>query len=141
MRIFILSIFVLLLSGVVNADYTIRSVYKFENIDMIKNSDGSNIMNTTASGINAYSNGTTIIIKCLVNVKNSILIGSCQGSDKDGDIEFTTVERDISKGNKGIMKRIGGTGKYNNSTSTCEYVVELTDFTVGVGYLTASCKE
>ena len=32
MRIFILSIFVLLLSGVVNADYTIRSVYKFENI-------------------------------------------------------------------------------------------------------------
>jgi len=141
MRIFILSIFVLLLSGVVNADYTIRSVYKFENIDMIKNSDGSNIMNTTASGINAYSNGTTIIIKCLVNVKNSILTGSCQGSDKDGDIEFTTVERDISKGNKGIMKRIGGTGKYNNSTSTCEYVVELTDFTVGVGYLTASCKE
>ena len=66
---------------------------------------------------------------------------SCEGSDKDGDIEYTTVERDISKGNKGIMRRIGGTGKYENTSSTCEYVVELTDFAVGVGYLTANCKE
>ena len=39
------------------------------------------------------------------------------------------------------MRRIGGTGKYENTSSTCEYVVELTDFTVGVGYLTANCKE
>ena len=119
-----------LITSIAIADYTIRSVYKFENVDIIKNSDGSNIMNTTATGVNSYSNGNTVIIKCLVNVKNSILTGSCQGSDKDGDLEYTTVERDISKGNKGIMRRIGGTGKYENTSSTCENVVELTDFTV-----------
>ena len=141
MKTLLLTTLFFLITSIAVADYTIRSAYKFENIDMIKNSDGSNIMNTTATGINAYSTGDTVIIKCLVNLKNSILTGSCQGSDKDGDIEYTTVERDVSKGNKGIMRRVGGTGKYENKSSTCEYVVELTDFSVGVGYLTASCKE
>ena len=107
MKTLFLTTLFFLITSIAFADYTIRSAYKFENIDMIKNSDGSNIMNTTATGVNAYSNGDTVIIKCLVNLKNSILTGSCQGSDKDGDIEYTTVERDISKGNKGIMRHIG----------------------------------
>ena len=52
-----------------------------------------------------------------------------------------TVKRDTSKGNRGTFTRTGGTGKYANSAVTCAYVVELGDFGIGVGYLTANCKE
>ena len=108
---------------------------------MIKNSDGSNVANMTVNGYSKDSEGNSATSKCLISLSNGVVKGNCQGTDQDGDIEYTTVERDITKGNVGIIMRTGGTGKYANKTSTCEYTVVLTDFKVGVGYLTGSCKE
>ena len=141
MKLFIISIFILLLSGLANADYSVKSAYKFENIDIIKNIDNSNIVNMTVNGVSEDSNGNKVIMKCLLSLRNNIAKGNCNGTDQDGDIEFTTVERNVSKGNIGKMMRTGGTGKYANKTSICEYTVEISDFKIGVGYLTGSCKE
>jgi len=141
MRIFILFILAITFSTFANADYTIKSVYKLENSDMIKNHDDSNILNTTVNGIAVDSKGNKSTIKCLINLKNSVLFGNCHGVDQDGDADFYTVKRDMSKGPEGTWVRTGGTGKYANSDVNCVYLVELTDFTIGVGYLTATCKE
>ena len=141
MRLFIISVFILLLAGIVNADYTMKSVYKFDNVDTIKNMDDSNILNLTVNGFQEDSNGNNATSKCLISLINNVLNGNCQGTDQDGDIEYSTVERDLSKGNVGTILIKGGTGKYANKTSVCEYTVVLTDFKIGVGYLTASCKE
>ncbi|SVC92086.1 uncharacterized protein METZ01_LOCUS344940 [marine metagenome] len=142
MRSFLLTIFVLLISSTIaQADYTTKNVYKFENSDMIKNHDGSNIVNASGVGIAEDSNGNKSVLKCLVNISNGMLSGHCQSTDQDGDVEYTAISRDMSKGPQGTFTRTGGTGKYANTGVTCEYVVELTDFQVGVGYLTATCKE
>ena len=143
MRFLLLVISVLFLSSnIALADYTLKNVYKFENADMVTSHDGSNVMNATVAGVSSDSKGNTITIKCLVNVANKVISGHCEGTDQDGDIEYTTVSRDMAGGNnQGTFVRTGGTGKYANSPATCVYTVELTDFKIGVGYLTATCKE
>ena len=57
MRLFIISVFILLLAGITNADYTMKSVYRFDNVDMIKNMDDSTILNLTVNGFQEDSNG------------------------------------------------------------------------------------
>ena len=143
MRFLVLIVSVVCLSSsMAAADYTIRNVYKFENADMVATHNGSNAMNATVIGYSEDSNGNKASLKCVVNVTNGKISGHCQGKDQDGDIEYTTVSRDMSGGNKqGTLQRTGGTGKYAGSPSTCVYTVELSDFTVGVSYLTANCKE
>ena len=143
MRSLFLVVSVLFLSSnIALADYTLRNVYKFEKADMVTNHDGSNVMNATVTGVSSDSNGNTTTIKCLVTMASKAISGHCQGTDQDGDIEYTTVSRDLAGGNnQGTFVRTGGTGKYANSSATCVYTVELTDFKVGVGYLTATCKE
>ena len=129
-------------STMAHADYTLRNVYKFENADMVATQNGSNAMIASVIGYSEDSNGNKASLKCVVNVANGQISGYCQGTDQDGDIEYTTVARDMTGGNKqGTFQRTGGTGKYANSLATCAYTVELSDFTVGVGYLTADCKE
>lgn len=133
---------VCLSSSIAYADYTVRNVYKFENADMVATHNGSNAMNASVVGYSEDSNGNKASLKCVVNVTNAKISGHCEGTDQDGDIEYTTVSRDMAGGNKqGTFQRTGGTGKYANSSATCVYTVELSDFTVGVGYLTADCKE
>ena len=141
MKILLISMLTLLITNIAIADYDFENVYRFDNIDMIKNSDGSNVANMSVNGYSKDSEGNSATSKCLISLRNGVVKGNCQGTDQDGDIEYTTVERDITKGNVGIIMRTGGTGKYANKTSTCEYTVVLTDFKVGVGYLTGSCKE
>lgn len=142
MRFLLYTASILLVSStIVRADYTSTNVYKFENTDMIQNHDGSNIMNTTVTGVAEDSKGNRTTLKCLISIMDGMISGNCQGTDQDGDIEYTTVARDISKGNQGTFTRTGGTGKYENSEATCIYTVQLTDFKIGVGYLTADCKE
>ena len=141
MKILIVFIITLFISGIVYADYTVKNVYRFDNIDMIKNMDDSNILNLTVHGVAEDSNGNTSVSKCLIHVINGVINGNCEGKDQDGDIEYTTVQRDVNKGNVGELSRLGGTGKYANKKSICEYTVQITDFKVGVGYLTATCKE
>tara|TARA_B100000686_G_scaffold143292_1_gene150835 strand:+ start:33182 stop:33607 length:426 start_codon:yes stop_codon:yes gene_type:complete len=141
MKIWLTLITLILTTSITYADYTVKNVYRFDNIDMIKNADGSNVLNLTVNGVSEDSNGNKATSKCLVNVLDGIISGNCEAVDQDGDIEYSKVERNINKGNVGELKRIGGTGKYANKSSTCEYTVELTDFKIGVGYLTASCKE
>ena len=143
MRSLLLLVSVLFLSSnMAYADYTLRNVYKFENADMVATHNGSNAMNASVIGYSEDSNGNTVSLKCVVNVANGKISGHCQGTDQDGDIEYTTVSRDMAGGNKqGTLRRTGGTGKYANSPATCAYTIELSDFTVGVGYLTANCKE
>ena len=142
MRAFLLTISIsLIFSGTARADYTLKSAYKLENTDTVKNHDDSNIMNGTLSGVAEDSNGNRSVIKCLVSIIDSMLSGNCQSTDQDEDIEYMTAKRDMSKGNQGTFTRTGGTGKYHHSEATCTYVVELSDFEIGVGYLTANCKE
>ena len=129
------------MSSIVYADYTVKNVYRFDNIDMIKSTDSSSIISLTVNGFSEDSNGNKATSKCLVDVVKGTISGHCEAIDQDGDIEYSTVNRNMSEGNVGILQRTGGTGKYANKTSVCEYTVELTDFKVGVGYLTASCKE
>jgi hypothetical protein len=141
MKLFMIFIMTLFISSFASADYDFENVYRFDNIDMIKNNDDSNVANMTVNGFSSDSNGNKATSKCLISLRNGIVKGNCQGTDQDGDIEYTTVERDITKGNVGQIMRTGGTGKYADKTSSCEYNVILTDFKVGVGYLTGSCKE
>ena len=141
MKLFLISIITFIITNIAIADYDFENVYRFDNIDMIKNSDGSNVANMSVNGYSKASEGNSATSKCLISLRNGVVKGNCQGTDQDGDIEYTTVERDITKGNVGRIMRTGGTGKYENKTSTCEYTVVLTDFKVGVGYLTGSCKE
>ena len=135
------SIILLMSSGIAHADYTVKSAYKIEDASMIKNHDGSDITNATLTGISEDSNGNRSVLKCLVNITGNMLSGSCQSTDQDKDVEYMTSKRDMSKGNQGTFTRTGGTGKYANSAVTCTYVVELSDYGMGVGYLTANCKE
>ena len=58
MKLFIISAFILVVSSIANADYSIKNVYKFDNIDMIKNIDNSSIINMTVNGVSEDSNGT-----------------------------------------------------------------------------------
>ena len=141
MKLFIISAFILVVSSIANADYSIKNVYKFDNIDMIKNIDNSSIINMTVNGVSEDSNGNKANSKCIVSLRNSMIKGNCQGIDQDGDVEYSTVERDLTSGNVGKFMRTGGTGKYANKAAVCEYTVMLTDFKVGVGYLTGTCKE
>ena len=141
MKIGFISVVLIIFTNVAIADYDFENVYRFDNIDMIKNSDGSNVANMSVNGFSKDSNGNSATSKCLISLRNGVVKGNCQGTDQDGDIEYSTVERDLSQGNVGKIMRIGGTGKYANKTSTCEYTVVLTDFKVGVGYLTGKCKE
>jgi len=108
---------------------------------MIKNHDDSDIMNGTLTGVSEDSNGNRSVLKYLINIIGGMLSGSCQSTDQDKDVEYMMAKRDMSKGNQGTFARTGGTGKYANSAVTCAYVVELSDFGIGVGYLTANCKE
>jgi len=141
MKFFLITIFTVLIANISVADYEFENVYRFDNIDMVKNNDGSNIVNMTVNGFTKDSNGNSSTSKCIISLRNGVVKGNCVGTDQDGDIEYSTVERDLTKGNIGKIMRTGGTGKYTNKTSTCEYTVILTDFKIGVGYLTATCKE
>ena len=67
--------------------------------------------------------------------------GNCQSTDQDGDIEYSNIERDTTKGNVGQIIRTGGTGKYANKAATCEYTIIMSDFKLGAGYITGICKE
>ena len=131
----------LMSSGIAHADYTVKSAYKIEDASMIKNHDGSDITNSTLTGVSEDSKGNRSVLKCLVNITGGMLSGSCQSTDQDKDVEYMTAKRDTSKGNQGTFTRTGGTGKYANSAVACTYVVELSDYGIGVGYLTANCKE
>ena len=142
MRALLLMASILLISsGVAHADYTLKSAYRIENADTVEKQDGSNVMNATMNGVSEDSNGNKSVIKCLMSMTGSILSGTCQSTDQDNDVEYSTARRDTSKGNQGTFVRTGGTGKYATSGVTCTYVVELGDFEIGVGYLTANCKE
>ena len=130
-----------LISGAAVADYTMENVYKFENADMVSTGNGS-AMNASVTGISKDSNGNIATLKCVVNVADGKISGHCEGTDQDGDIMYNTVARDMAGGNnQGTFTYTGGTGKYANSTTTCVYTIQLSDFKVGVGYLTATCKE
>ncbi len=137
----ILSFLLFVFSQSVLADYTLKSVYKFENSSRISDGQGSFVLNVTVIGVGETSQGNRLKNTCVVQVKNKKIDGVCEAVDQDGDKEYTTVIRDMSKGNSGTITRTGGTGKYENTRSICEYIVEITDFGIGVGYLTASCKE
>ena len=47
MRLLLIPIITILISSIANADYSFENVYRFDNIDMIKNNEISLIVNTT----------------------------------------------------------------------------------------------
>ena len=105
MKLFLISIITFIITNIAIADYDFENVYRFDNIDMIKNNDDSNVANMTVNGFSKDSNGNKATSKCLISLRNGIVKGNCQGLDQDGDIEYTTVERDITKGNIGKIMR------------------------------------
>ena len=123
------------------ADYTLKSVYKFENASRVNDGQGSFVLNVTVVGVNETSKGDRSTNTCVVRVQNQQIYGVCESIDQDGDKEYTVVNRDMAQGNVGTIYRTGGTGKYENADSNCQYTVEITDFGIGVGYLTATCIE
>ena len=129
------------MTSIAFADYTMENIYKLEKIDMIKNSDGSNVVNLSLNGATKDSNGNKATMKCIFSVRNGLAKGNCQATDQDGDIEYSNVERDTTKGPVGQIIRTGGTGKYANKAATCEYTIVMADFKLGAGYMTGICKE
>ena len=142
MKVYIIAIIsVFLVTSSAFADYTVENIYKLENIDMTKNSDGSNVINLSVNGVTKDSKGNKATLKCIISGRNGLLKGNCQATDQDGDIEYSNIERDTTKGPVGQIIRTGGTGKYANKASTCEYTIVMADFKLGAGYITGICKE
>ena len=67
MKLFMIFIMTLFISSVASADYDFENVYRFDNIDMIKNNDDSNVANMTVNGFSSDSNGNKAISKCLIS--------------------------------------------------------------------------
>ena len=141
MKVYIIAILSFFVTSLAFADYTMENIYKLENIDMIKNSDGLNVINLTVNGVTKDSNGNKATIKCIISGRNALMKGNCQSTDQDGDIEYSNIERDTTKGPVGQIIRTGGTGKYANKAATCEYTIVMADFKLGAGYMTGICKE
>ena len=141
MKVYIIAILSFFVTSLAFADYTMENIYKLENIDMIKNSDGLNVINLTVNGVTKDSNGNKATIKCIISGRNALMKGNCQSTDQDGDIEYSNIERDTTKGPVGQIIRTGGTGKYANKAATCEYTIIMADFKLGAGYITGICKD
>ena len=103
------------------------------NQDIMNFGDKLAYRNTKAKGSWKDSLGDYGIINCLGNYLSSAKLGTnlnlyCQGSNKDGDIFWLTMQRNSKDYDGGIGKSeyIYGDGKFKNLISTkCIYAVEI----------------
>jgi hypothetical protein len=141
MKTFIILTLLLIISTIANADYSIQHAYNLKNIESISGPGETKIIVFSGNELAKDSRGNTSKGKCLVNVKDQIISVDCEAQDQDGDIIYSNLYRDMSKGPNGVRKVLGGTGKYENSNDVCNYQVEMIDVKLGIAYLSGQCKE
>ena len=122
------------------ADYTIQHAYNIKNLESITSADGSKILSFTANELAKDSRGNIAKGICLATVKNNQLSVDCESKDQDGDSIYSSLYRDMSKGPNGVRTIVGGTGKYENSSEVCNYLVDLIDVKLGIAVLSGECK-
>jgi|TARA_B110000196_G_scaffold138813_1_gene120352 hypothetical protein len=90
----------------------------------------------TIKGVFSDSRGHTGIVNCIATSgKNLDFV--CDTKDEDGDISYTSGRRE-GDGGKAIIT--GGTGKYANITSQCEYQIASFSKDIMVGLITMQCS-
>ena len=90
----------------------------------------------TIKGVFSDSRGYTGVINCLgTSGKNLDFV--CDATDEDGDMFYSSGKR-IDNGGEVIMT--GGTGKYANIISKCEYQIASFSSEVMVGLITMQCS-
>ena len=141
MKIFITLFFITIFTSSVYADYTIQNAYNLTNFESINAADGSKIISFTGNELSKDSRGNLSKGKCIVSIKNKILLVNCESTDQDGDIVYSTLYRDTNKGKVGTRTVTGGTGKYLNSNDVCSYEADMLDLKLGIALLSGECKE
>ena len=141
MKIIILLLITLFNLNVALADYKTTSVFKITNLDSVNTGENNRLVNFTLDITGITDTGITTEGKCVLTIKNNILEGNCENTDQDGDISYTSLYRDVAKGNTGKATRIGGTGKYANKNGTCVYEVIVRNLKLGIGYSEGTCTD
>ena len=90
----------------------------------------------TIKGVFSDSRGHTGVINCIATSgKNLDFV--CDSKDGDGDMFYSSGRR---AGDAGEAIITGGTGKYANITSQCEYQIAALSKVVMVGLITMQCS-
>jgi hypothetical protein len=141
MKIIILLLITFFNLNVALADYKTTSVFKITNLDSVNTGENNRLVNTTLDITGITDTGITTEGKCVLTIKNNILEGNCENTDQDGDISYTSIYRDVAKGNVGKATQIGGTGKYANKNGTCVYEVIVRNLKLGIGATEGTCTD
>jgi hypothetical protein len=141
MKIIILLLITFFNLNVALADYKTTSVFKITNLDSVNTGENNRLVNTTLDITGITDTGITTEGKCVLTIKNNILEGNCENTDQDGDISYTSIYRDVAKGNVGKATQIGGTGKYVNKNGTCVYEVIVRNLKLGIGATEGTCTD
>ena len=123
------------------ADYKQSSIFKITNIDSVNTGGNNKLVNFTLDITGITDTGITTEGKCVLTIKNEILEGNCENTDQDGDVSYTSIYRDVAKGNIGEATRIGGTGKYANKKGSCLYEVIVRNLKLGIGATKGTCTD
>ena len=141
MKIIILLLITFFNLSIALADYKTTSVFKITNLDSVNTGENNRLVNTTLDITGITDTGITTEGKCVLTIKNNILEGNCENTDQDGDISYTSIYRDVAKGNVGKATQIGGTGKYVNKNGTCVYEVIVRNLKLGIGATEGTCTD
>tara|TARA_X000001036_G_C20561084_1_gene758512 strand:+ start:391 stop:819 length:429 start_codon:yes stop_codon:yes gene_type:complete len=141
MKIIILLLITFFNLNIALADYKTNSVFKITSLDSVNTGDNNRLVNFTLDITGITDTGITTEGKCVLTIKNNILEGNCENTDQDGDISYTSLYRDVAKGNIGEATRIGGTGKYANKNGTCVYEVIVRNLKLGIGASEGTCPD
>ena len=123
------------------ADYKQSSVFKITNLDSVNTGENNKLVNFTLDITGMTDTGIITEGKCVLTIKNNILEGNCENTDQDGDISYTSIYRDVAKGNVGEATQIGGTGKYANKKGSCVYEVTVRNLKLGIGATEGTCDD
>ena len=141
MKIIILLLITFFNLNIALADYKTTSVFKIASLDSVNTGENNRLVNFTLDITGITDTGITTEGKCVLTIKNNILEGNCENTDQDGDISYTSIYRDVAKGNVGKATQIGGTGKYANKNGTCVYEVIVRNLKLGIGATEGTCTD
>ena len=141
MKIIILLLITFFNLNLALADYKQSSVFKITNLDSVNTGENNKLVNFTLDITGTTDTGIITEGKCVLTIKNKILEGNCENTDQDGDVSYTSIYRDVGKGNVGEATRIGGTGKYANKGGSCVYEVKVRNLKLGIGATEGTCSD
>lgn len=90
MKFFLITIFTVLIANISVADYDFENVYRFDNIDMVKNNDGSNIVNMTVNGFSkdSYLNQDEALSTLGFRLSMPCIGAKCGGEETNSGNDF-----------------------------------------------------